>query len=172
MKPIGQAGRIRVPVAKTVLDPRHPRRAQISQPRNLYWRRLLRKNGEPKKAAVSRQIDENVDPVAVDRLGQAGIGHRGRVAPHVRMRLYLPREIIHRVAGPVAKDLAGRAVVPLEQGDGEKRDGVKVKIARYVADAKTPLRVSGVAERLGSPRIGPFEPRAECLVPREQLFAG
>ena len=172
MKPIGHAGRIRVPVAKTVLDPRHPGRAQVSQPRDLYRRRLLCKNGEPKKAAMSRQVDENVDPVAVDRLGQAGIGHRSHVAPHVRTRLHLPREIIHRVAGPVAKDLAGRPVVPFEQRDCEKRDWVKVEIARYIADAETPLRVRGIAERFESPCNGPFEPLAEILVPGKKSFAG
>src|SRR5258706_8307366 len=132
----------------------------------------LRKNGEPKKAAMSRQVDEDVDPVAVDRLGQGGIGHRSRVAPHVRARLHLPREIIHHVPGPVAKDLARRPLVPFEQWDCEKRDWVKVEIARYVADAKTPLRVPGIAERFESPLNSPFEPHAEILVPGKKRFAG
>src|SRR5260370_507661 len=88
------------------------------------------------------------------------------------LRLNGGDEIIHRVAGPVAKDLAGRPVVPFEQWDCEKRDWVKVEIARYIADAKTPLRVPGIAERWESPRNSPFEPHPEIFVPDKKSFAG
>src|SRR5712692_11640316 len=172
MKPIGHAGRVRVPVAKTVLDPRHAGGAQISQPRNLHRRRLLREDGKPGNAAMTGQIDEDVDPIAVDRLGEARIGHRSRVAPDIRARAYLPRDLVRLGAGRVAIDLANGPVVPLEQGNREKRDRVEVEIARNVADAKTPPRVPGIAGRLESPRNRPFEPRAEILVPREKSLAG
>ena len=129
MRPIGRAWRVRVSVAKTILDPRESRRVQIPQPRHLHRCRLLSENDHPKRAAVPGQIDENVDSIAVDRLCQTGIGHGSHVTPEIRARTHLLRDLIRLGAGRVAKDLASGAVVPFEQGGRKKRDRVGVEIA-------------------------------------------
>src|SRR6266496_3462429 len=139
-------------------------------------------------------VDRNdgaVAPLAVGKadqgLGMKPVGHSGRVRVPVaeavldpghpgRAQISQPgdlhRDLVHLSAGRVAIDLVNGPVVPLEQGNREKRDRVEVEIARNVADAKTPPRVPGIAGRLESPRNRPFEPCSEILVPRKKSLAG
>jgi len=75
---------------------------------------LERENRELRNSRMPAQVNQDVDAVAVDRIGQPGCRQRGDVPPDVRARRKLSCEFVHPAASRVAIHFDCGPVVTLD----------------------------------------------------------
>ena len=86
---------------------------------------------------MSRKVEEDVDLIGADLLGNLCGSPAAHIAPSRRMRRKLRR---HRILAceRVAEDLEATLVKVREEGEAEERDDVEREVGRDVADADLP----------------------------------
>ena len=128
------AGRIRNRVGKAVIDGRKTCSAWITEVRNLDGGRLVRKNGQPVAEGVASEVNEDVDLVAANLLGNLLVRIADGRAPTLRSGLEVA---CHRIRVPdfcIAIDF--HFVVVGENGLKKVRNGMVPEVRRYVANAQ------------------------------------
>ena len=86
---------------------------------------------------MSRKVEENVDLIGADPLGNLCRSPAAHIAPSRRMRRKLRR---HRILAckRVAEDLEATLVKVREKGEAEERDDVEREVGRDIADTDLP----------------------------------
>ncbi len=85
---------------------------------------------------MARKVEENVDPVAADLLGQLFVVQPTGISPDRRGGLKADRHLVFGDAVGVAHGFASAAVEVLQGPDQEVPDGVPAKIGGDEPDAK------------------------------------
>ena len=143
---------------------------------DLQGRRAARECQQPAAGRVTGQVDENVDPVGTDLVGDLEVGQADGRAPMVGPRPETCGDrVFHRHFG-IAEQLCLNRIVGGQQRFGEQRHCVLAKIGGDVADAQAAAgqcirRPAGVGRREGARMLlvpGP-ELGKDCL--GRQVFA-
>ena len=162
---VGETGRVGYVVRDAKAHPAHAGGVEVAQPGDLHRCRALREGGELRDSRVPAEIDQNVDAVGMDRVGDLRLRTSRHRPPRVGERRHLASEIVGAHRSRIAEHFEGGALVPLDERQAEERHHVIAEVARDITDAQAPLGIPGVAERTEAQRVGALEPRAELHVP-------
>ncbi len=91
------------------------------------------------------EIDEDVDLIGPNPLGELGIGSRRDIVPRIHQAADLPRGMVGQPARRIGMNLERRVIVMCQQRQGEKRLAMFPKIRRDVSD---PQSTTGIAPTL------------------------
>ena len=113
------------------------------------------------------QVDQDVDFVSPDHLGELFVCKPGRASPLVGMDAKAFGKGVRVFQISVAEDLVMLVIVVREQGKGGGGGGVFTEVRRDVSDPQTPLGIVSILMKLKVSCQGPGMP----LVPLPGLVA-
>ena len=99
-------------------------------------RRFAREDQKAVALRVAGEVDEDVDAVLANLLGEVFVGHVERVAPMDRIRLQSLRHRVGTINVRIAENLETGSIVMSEKGFDEKCDGVFFEVGRDVRDSQ------------------------------------
>ncbi len=129
-------------------------------------------DGEAVVLGMGGEVDEDVDAVGADEVGEGLVGHAVDVAPGRGVGLEAGG---HGVGGGgivVAGDVKGVLVVGGEDGLEEEGDGVGAQIGREIADAQGPLGSAVIVPGAWARRIAWHEEGGPAGMFRDDVLGG
>ena len=103
-------------IAETIIDRCNARGARIGEPGDLHRGRFAREQQRTAVRHMHVQVDQNVDAVGADELGQSGVVEGARVAPCVGAALEAPRPGVAPLDARITDHLDFAPIVVREQG--------------------------------------------------------
>ena len=149
---VGRYRRIGNGIGNAKVHGRETRRGGISKITDLHGCGTPRENYQPVGRSVSREIDENVDPVGTHQLDQCIVGQPPDIAPRIGICTQARGHPVLKVRIAVQHICKCAAIAGAQDRLEEVRHGVGSKIARDESNAQCFRSVGAGAHAVGDRR--------------------